>query len=104
MESIAKATAIYTGGGIYLYVGQLADGTYFLTADDYMDYVLFLDTDPCTCIDDCCYEQWQSHHRIGDYSKEKALAFKKLVLEWVITNAPEGNYQKNEIIDRLKGM
>ena len=32
---IKTATAVYTGGGIYIYYGQLESGLYFRTADEY---------------------------------------------------------------------
>lgn len=34
---IRTATACYTGGGIYIYYGQLENGLYFRTADEYWE-------------------------------------------------------------------
>lgn len=101
MEKITRATAIYTGGGIYLYLGQVDSGDYFFTADDYPGYVLFLNEDPENTIDECCNETWQYSHKVGEYTGRDADSFKKSILTWILENLPQGNYTAEELERRL---
>lgn len=98
---VANATATYTGGGIYLYTGQLDNKDYFFTADDYMDYVLLLDSDPYADMENCCYEEWQTLHKTGELGYDKANALKKDIMQWILNNKPKGNYLESEILKRL---
>ena len=98
---ITYANAEYSGGGIYIYYGTLEDGNYFLTDDDSIDYVQLLDTDPSKVFEESLYEEWQSTHRYGDYSGQKAKDFLKDVLSWICDSRPSGNYNVTELESRL---
>ena len=98
---IVKATATYSGGGIYIYTGEVDDGSYFLTNDDFYVYVEFLNDDPYKNLDESLNEIWQNAHHLGEYSGSQALEFYKKILRWIIENKPEGNYQVYEIEQRL---
>ncbi len=102
MDNISNATATYTGGGIYIYTGQLDNGDYFLSDDVFLEYCMFLNNDPYPVLDDATTEEWQNQHKIGEYSGKEGLTFNRRVLEWIIKNRPEGNYQVTEIESRLK--
>ena len=103
MDKIIKATATYTGGGIYIYTGQLDNGDFFMSNDDFMVYVEFYDADPYEELDEACGEIWQHTHSVGEYSGQKAVDFMISVLKWIIQHQqrPEGNYSVGEIEDRL---
>ncbi len=101
MEIISKATAIYTGGGIYIYYGQLDNGDYFLRDDESPRYCMFLNSDPKD-LNVSLYEEWQTKHKVGEYSGEEAIIFNKAVIKWIIENAPEGNYEVSELETRLE--
>lgn len=101
MDKIIKATATYTGGGIYIYTGQLENGDYFMTNDDFTVYVEFYNADPYENLDESCNEIWQHEHHLGEYSGQKALDFTKDILNWIIRKRPEGNYSVDEIENRL---
>ncbi len=101
MSSIERATATYTGGGIYIYTGQLDNGDYFMSNDSFVEYVEFFNADPYAEFEESCSEEWQSRHHIGDYSGTDAERFYKEVLKWIIANKPEGNYQVYELETRL---
>ena len=101
MDSIIKATAICSGGGIYIYMGQLSDESYFIADDSFMEYVEFYNADPYENIDESLYESWQKIHRIGGYSGDKAREFLNNALSWIIKNKPEGNYLSEEVETRL---
>jgi len=65
----------YTGGGISLFYGQLADGTYFLGDDDMYD-VRLLDSDPQAEARNGYYDfvsddpAWQEEHLVRDLNTE----------------------------------
>ena len=101
MDKIIKATATYTGGGIYIYTGQLENGDYFMTNDDFLVYVEFYNAVPYEDLEESGNEIWQHEHHLGEYSGQKALDFIKEVLRWIIQKRPEGNYSVGEIEDRL---
>lgn len=100
MDNISFATAICSGGGIYLYLGQLDNGNYFLTDDDSIDYCLFLNESPYD-LEKSLYPEWQDSHKVSEYSGEEALGFNKKMLKWIIDNKPDGNYAECELETRL---
>ena len=59
-------TAIYTGGGIYICIGQLNDGTYFCGN---LDYCCTFDADTRSESEDgdleCLYTDWCEKHMIA---------------------------------------
>ena len=100
MDSISFATAICTGGGIYIYLGQLVNGNYFLTDDVSMEYCMFLNESPYD-LDKSLYEEWQESYKVGELYGEEALSFNKRMLIWIINNKPDGNYAVGELETRL---
>lgn len=64
---IAEVDAEYTGGGIYVYMGMMDDGTFFHALDTDCYDVEFLDTDPREAGDDAFYAEWQQEHTIKEY-------------------------------------
>ena len=65
MAYIKSAKAEYTGGGVWIFYGQLTDNTYFLT-DDNDGSTLFLDESP-EDFDKSLYEEWQNEHKTREY-------------------------------------
>ena len=66
--NITKASAVYTGGGIWLFHGELDDGTYFLTDDNGCTQIL--DEDPSKDFDESLYLEWQQAHLVRDLDDE----------------------------------
>jgi len=62
-NKIKTAQAIYTGGGVWLFIGELENGNYFLTANE--GYTLILDEDP-EDLDKSLEADWQEKHTIKD--------------------------------------
>lgn len=105
----------YTGGGVYEYKGKLKNGNYFIAGDDnfgkdgktfYPINVWILDIDPdWVDPDDENYDIWLSEyldpHTIRIPNKAEAQKMTKLILGWIINNAPEGNYDMEDIERRL---
>ena len=67
--NIKTSQAIYTGGGIWLFIGELENGNYFLT-DDYGCTLIF-DTDPID-LDESLTDEWQEAHTIEDIGINKS--------------------------------
>lgn len=116
--NIEYVTPNYTGGGIYVYTGKLKDGNYFIADDTYFGKegdtfspfdIRVVDTDPdkvytdedgyeYTLLDDTYY---QEQHFVEDIEEDNAKEFTKMILQWVIDNKPEGNYQIGEMQEYL---
>ena len=102
-----RANACYTGGNIYVYYGKLEDGRYFLADDD--GEMMLTETDPETCFDDVFYWEWQTEHGIQVTKDQDDMAEPGQVwwtlkaadwnamLDWIITNKPDGNYSVSEL-------
>ncbi len=98
---IENVTPIYTGGGIYIYTGELSDGNYFIASDqsfagDYFD-IRIVDENPADYEEDFCNVTWQEEHLVSDVVGGEAREFTIQLLEWVLENHPEGNYQLGDI-------
>lgn len=97
-KEIKNATAIYTGGGFYIYYGQLEDGTYFRAYDDW-DFIEICDFD--TSVEEADYYEFYEEHSLGVLVKEDYKTFWNEMLLWIIHNVPEGNYQADELESRM---
>lgn len=76
MYKIKNVVPEYTGGGIWIYSGEVEGGKWFLTSDDY-PLVCILDVDPFAeeYEDDFTFEEWQTEHRIEDITGDGAVEF-----------------------------
>ena len=83
MNDIMRAEATYSGGGIYIYTGQLVTGEYFLAADDWEDTVIILDVDPFEHWEENGFEDWQNAHTLFTLSEIDAFMFWKELLKKV---------------------
>ena len=64
---IKDCTAVYTGGGIWLFYGALDDGTFYLVDDNGSPRI----TDaPWDDFDTTLYEDWQMEHLVRDIEDE----------------------------------
>lgn len=98
---IKNATAVCSGGGIYIYYGRLGDGTYFMADDACYEYVGVYNQDPYEHIEESSYETWQKDHIISWHTDDGARQFFKDILSWIIGNKPDGNYLALELEARL---
>jgi len=102
-----RANAAYTGGGVYVYYGRLTDGRYFLADDD--GEMILTGTDPESCWGGVFYWEWQEEHGLPVTKEQDDMAEEGQVwwtlstadwnamLDWIITNRPEGNYSVAEL-------
>lgn len=101
---IQEVSAIYTGGGVYVYNGRLEDGNYFMTCDDCLESeVLIVDSDP-NATEDSDYQEWQDAHKVASLHHKAAAAFSMKMLKWVLDHEPtsDSNYNRAEISERLR--
>ena len=83
-EDIKVIYPDYTGGGIYVFLGQLSDGNYFMAGNS--DWaVRILDACPWrTKNNNWEYADWQEKHLVRDLSDTEAEEFAKGMLEYCI--------------------
>ena len=116
--NIEYVTPNYTGGGIYVYTGRFKNGNYFIADDTYFGKegntfspfdIRVVDIDPdkvytdeegleYTLLDDMVY---QEQHLVEDIEDDNAKEVTKMILQWIIDNKPEGNYQIGEMQEYL---
>lgn len=96
--NIKTATAHYTGGGIYIYFGELHDGTFFRTCDEW-DSISICDADTSTEDADYCefYEEHEIYSVEGDEFKREW----DNLLDWIISHHPQGNYLPEDLERRF---
>lgn len=72
---IKKASAVYTGGSIWLFYGEVGSDYgkhYFLTDDD--GCTLILDEDPVD-FDKSLWAEWQEEHKVEELCGDARIAF-----------------------------
>ena len=74
---IKTLEAVYTGGGIWIFWGELEDGHYFLTAHEGWTVIL---TESPKDFDESLYEEWQEAHKVKDLENEELIVFQKELL------------------------
>ena len=96
--TIKTATADYTGGGIYIYYGELENGLYFRTADMW-EYIAICDADTST--EEADYTEFYEEHEVSDICGcDYENLFNEIIL-WILHNTPEGNYSIDELESRM---
>lgn len=103
----------YTGGGIYVFTGELDNGNYFMAETSFYD-VRILNENPSIppeMSDDEVWDkygisrdedawpsvEWQEEHLVEDLDPKRAKAFFMSMLEWVKENHPSGNYLSSDM-------
>lgn len=98
-HKINDATAVYTGGGIYIYYGQLEDGNYFRTWDD-AECIEICDAD--TSVEEADYNEFYDEHRVETLIEDEFKVFWNKMIQWIIDNEPNGNYAVDELKERME--
>ena len=93
---IVKCEPIYSGGGIYIFFGQLDDGNFFIADNDNYD-VTVIDADPWWP-EEPLTANWQSDHLVNYLSEDVALLFFGYMIDWIEWHKPDGNYQLSELL------
>lgn len=99
---IKTATACYTGGGIYIYYGQLESGLYFRAWDDF-DTICICDEN--TGSEDADYIEFYDQHTQEELTGEAFKTFWNQMLSHIIKGGPTfdewSNYQKSDLKRRI---
>lgn len=80
-KKIKKALAVYTGGDIWLFYGELENGLYFLT-DDY-GCTLILD-ESAEDFDESLYTEWQDSHKVEELENDDRIEFVDELLDFLL--------------------
>jgi len=94
-KKVIRATADYTGGGIYILTGALQDGTFFMADSPYC--VDIYDADPEKAGDDAFTNKWHEAHSVTGYVGPIVDRIIGEALAWLEDNAPGGNYIMSEV-------
>ena len=91
---IKNVTPSYTGGGIYSFIGELTNHTFFL-ADNWD--VRILTEDPRIDEYESFFPEWQEERLVADLTGMASAEFLKEVIRWIKENEPEGNYLMSDM-------
>ena len=92
---IKEANAVYTGGNIWLFYGELNDGNYFLTDDN--GWTQFLNADPSN-LDESTFEEWQLQHLVKEIVGDERVKFCDELLDYIYENPEhDGGMSEQEI-------
>ena len=101
---IKNATAIYTGGGIYIYYGELQNGLHFRTADEWL-YISICDAETGKYDEDgfcdADFEEFYQEHEVDDVQGCDYENFFNDMILWILHNKPDGNYSTDELESRM---
>jgi hypothetical protein len=95
---IKNANACYTGGGIYIYYGELENGLFFRACDDW-ESIEICNADTST--EEADFYEFYENHTIESIGGNDYISFWNNMLLWIIHNAPKGNYNASELENRI---
>ncbi len=102
---IQKATAVYTGGGIYLYYAGLDNGNWLLGNDDWF---IVVNENPLAnekTYEDSDYCEWQEEHMVEQIPEEQYQKVLNSVLDVIFngkTIKEYDNFSIGDLQDRYK--
>ena len=101
-HKIKTATACYTGGGIYIYYGQLGSGLYFRAWDE-CEAAYICDTD--TGAEEADHPEFYEQHTVEELTGEAFEAFWNQILSHVLgggcSHDEWSNYSKSDLERRF---
>lgn len=95
---IKSASACYTGGGIYIYWGQLENGLHFRAADGY-DVIYICNADTST--EEADYQEFYDAHTVKELYNGEFKIFWNEMLTRIIKSDDRGNWCPDELTARL---
>lgn len=106
--NFVKVEPCYSGGGIYVFIGELANGNHFVASDCCYDVrLLNADVFSADWDSELWNEDWEEAHIVADLNETESLSFFEKMLKWIIKNEPKGNYQANDMkadLDEIKNL
>lgn len=97
-HKIKTATACYTGGGIYIYWGQLENGLYFRAVDEW-DAIYICDSD--TSAEAADHSEFYEAHTVEEITGDSFRAFWDMMLLHIINSNEPGNYSAHDLEHRI---
>ena len=79
---IKEAEAIYTGGGVWLFLGETINGKGFMTDGD-NGWTIILDVDPRTNYEESSDTEWQDEHLREELTGTSNIRFKRRMIRWL---------------------
>lgn len=95
---IKNANACYTGGGIYIYYGQLENGLYFRACDEWEEIEI---CNADTRTEEADYYEFYQEHSVKTLVGDLYEKFWNDMLNWILSNNPSGNYSEFELEERI---
>ena len=99
---IKTANACYTGGGLYIYYGQLENGLYFQAYDEW-ETIYICDTETGT--EEAQYTEFYEQHTVEELEGEAFKAFWNQIIGHIISGGPlyddQHNYLKSDLLERI---
>lgn len=93
--NIIKANAVYTGGNIWVFWGELENGAYFLTDND--GYTVLIDESPKD-FDESLYYEWQEEHKVRDIEDEaERIDFCNKLCDRLLIDGAEGGFTESDV-------
>ena len=105
MENITMATAVYSGGGIYLYYAELENKNWIMGNDDWL---IVINTNPLTdeqTFEDSGYYEWQMEHLVKEVPEKEYNKVLNNVLDVIFdgkTISEYDNFSIGDLQDRYK--
>lgn len=105
MENITKATAVYSGGNIYLYYAELENKQWIMGNDEWL---IVVNTNPIAddeTFENSGYYEWQMEHLVEEISEKYYQETLNKILETIFkgkTIIDYDNFLIGELKDRYK--
>lgn len=105
MGKITKATAIYSGGGIYLYYAELENKNWVMGNDEWL---IIVDTDPIAdeeTSENSDYYEWQMEHLVEEIPEENFQKVLNKILKTIFdgkTIKEYDNFSMDDLLHRYK--
>lgn len=83
MGKITRATAVYSGGNIYLYYAEMENKQWIMGNDEWL---IVVNADPLVdeeTFDNSCYYEWQEEHLVQQISDEQYQNILNEILETI---------------------
>ena len=105
MEKITKATAVYSGGNIYLYYAELENKNWVMGNDEWL---IIVNTNPIAdeqTFEDSGYYEWQEEHLVKQIPEEDYQKVLNKILETIFdgkTIKEYDNFSMDDLLHRYK--
>ena len=99
MEKIIKATAVYSGGGIYLYYAEMENKQWIMGNDEWL---IIVNENPIVneeTFENSSYYEWQEEHLVKQISEEEYQEVLNKILETIFDGKSIKEYDNFSIGD-----